>query len=149
MTQLARRVAGYSAGSLIAAGTSELAFVVVLGWLHGGTTWASAAGFVGGAIPNYVLNRRWAWSDRRGRDRKTEVALYTAVAVSTFLVSAVATHWAQVGARHVTSDHGWAVAMTAAAFLGVSGIFFVLKFVLYERVVFVPAPTRERRALPR
>lgn len=75
--------------------------------------------------------------------------LYAAVAVSTFLASAVVTHWAQIGARQLTTDHGWTVALTAAAFLGVSGVFFVLKFVLYERVVFMPSPSRDRRALPR
>lgn len=144
MTSLARRVVGYSAGSVIAAATSEAAFVVVLGWLHGGTTWASAAGFVGGAVPNYVLNRRWAWSDRRGRDRRSEIVLYATVAVTTFVASAVATHWAQLGARQLTSNHGWTVFLTALAFLGVSGVFFVLKFVLYERVVFVPAEPQRR-----
>lgn len=149
MTPLVRRVAGYSAGSVIAAATSEAAFVVVLGWLHGGTTWASAAGFVGGAIPNYILNRRWAWSDRRGRDRRTEILLYMCVAVATFLASAAITHWAQEGARQITSDHGWTVLLTALAFLGVSGVFFVLKFVLYERVVFVPPGRPERRPVRR
>jgi putative flippase GtrA len=149
VTSLGRRVAGYSAGSVIAAATSEAAFVVVLGWLHGGTTWASAAGFVGGAVPNYILNRRWAWSDRRGRDRRTEVLLYAFVAVTTFLASAFATHWAQEGARQATSDHGWTVFLTALAFLGVSGVFFVLKFVLYEHIVFVPSGTRERRPVTR
>ncbi|HUZ19681.1 MAG TPA: GtrA family protein [Acidimicrobiales bacterium] len=147
MTSLARRAAGYSAGSVIAAASSELAFVVVLGWLHGGTTWASAAGFVGGAIPNYILNRRWAWSDRRGRDRHSEILLYALVALSTFVASAVATHWAQEGARQATSSHTWTVVLTALAFLGVSGVFFILKFVLYERVVFVPG--EGRRPVPR
>lgn len=135
---LTRRIFGYSAGSVIAAATSEAAFVMVLGPLHAGTTWASAAGFFGGAVPNYILNRRWAWPDRRGRDRRTEIGLYAIVALATFLASAVATHWAEAGARHVTDDRGWTVVVTALAFLAVSGLFFVVKFVLYERVVFTP-----------
>ena len=133
-----RRIAGYSAGSVVAATTSELAFLVVLGWLHAGTTWASAAGFAGGAIPNYVLNRRWAWSERRGRDRRAEMVLYVIVALSTFAASAVATHWVERGARSVTGSHGWTVVLTGLAYLGVSGVLFVAKFVLYERVVFIP-----------
>lgn len=136
---LTRRIFGYSAGSVVAAATSEAAFIIVLGPLHGGTTWASAAGFVGGAVPNYILNRRWAWPDRRGRDRRTEIILYSVVALGTFLASAVATHWVEAGARHLTGDRGWTVVLTALAYLAVSGVFFVLKFVLYERVVFTPA----------
>jgi putative flippase GtrA len=139
---LARRFVGYSAGSVVATVTSELAFLATLGWLHAGTTWASAAGFVGGAVPNYILNRRWAWSGGRARDRRTEIALYMAVALSSFAASAVATHWAEVGARGVTTSHGWNVVMTGAAYLGVSAVFFLVKFVLYERVVFTPAANR-------
>lgn len=135
---LLRRIAGYSAGSVIATVASEAAFLVTLGWLHGGTTWASAAGFVGGAIPNYILNRRWAWSGERGRDRRTEVFLYLAVALSSFAASAVATHWVEQGARGLTADRGWTVVLTGLAYLGVSGVFFVVKFVLYERLVFIP-----------
>jgi putative flippase GtrA len=145
-TPLARRIFGYSAGSVIAAATSEASFVMVLGPLHGGTTWASAAGFIGGAVPNYILNRRWAWPDRRGRDRRTEIILYTVVALATFLASAVATHWAEAAARQVTDDGAWTVVLTAIAFLAVSGLFFVVKFVLYERVVFTPDGVEARSA---
>ena len=137
---LLRRVTGYSAGSVVAIVISEAAFAASLGWGHTGTTVASAVGFVGGAVPNYILNRRWAWRDRRGRDRRTEVLLYMAVALATFVVSAIATHWAEAAARHLTASSGGQVALTTAAFLVVSGVFFVLKFVIYETVVFTRAP---------
>jgi putative flippase GtrA len=137
---LLRRISGYSAGSVVAIVVSEAAFAASLGWGHTGTTVASAVGFVGGAVPNYVLNRRWAWRDRRGRDRRTEIILYMGVAVATFLVSAVVTHWAEGVARHLTVNGGGQVALTTAAFLGVSAVFFVLKFVIYETVVFTRAP---------
>jgi len=140
---LVRRITGYSAGSVVAIVISEAAFAAALGWAHTGTTLASAAGFIGGAMPNYILNRRWAWRDRRGRDRSTEILLYMAVALASFLVSAVATHWSEAGARHLTADRGSQVALTAVAFLVVSGVFFVLKFVIYETVVFTKAPDAE------
>jgi putative flippase GtrA len=137
---LARRLTGYSAGSVIAAAVGELAFVATFGWAHVGTTWATAAGFVAAAGPNYVLNRRWAWSDRGGRSRRAEVSLYLVVVMTSFAASAVATHWADIGAVQVSPDRAWQTFLVAASYLGVSGVFFVLKFVLYETVVFSPAP---------
>jgi putative flippase GtrA len=137
---LARRLTGYSAGSVIAAVTGELAFVATYGWAHAGTTWATAAGFVAAAVPNYVLNRRWAWSDRRGRDRRAEVSLYLVVVLTSFAASAVATHWADIGAVQASPDRAWQTFLVAAAYFGVSAVFFVLKFVLYETVVFSSAP---------
>lgn len=138
---LVRRVSGYSAGSVVAVIVSEAGFAAALGWAHSGTTVASAVGFVGGAVPNYVLNRRWAWRDRRGRDRRAEVILYMAVSLASFLVSAVVTHWAESGARRLVDDRGGQVALTTIAFLAVSAAFFVVKFVIYETLVFTKEPT--------
>jgi putative flippase GtrA len=144
---LVRRVTGYSAGSVIAMFTSELAFAGVFGYLHGGTAWASFAGFVGGAVPNYFLNRRWAWQDRKGRSRRQELILYFAVAIASFLVSIVVTDWAEGWARHLTTTHSIEVVLVAAAYLAVSGVFFVGKFVAYEFLVFTKGP--EERAAKR
>lgn len=143
--RFARRVGGYSAGSVVAAVTSEAAFTGAYGWGHAGTVWASAAGFVGGAVPNYILNRRWAWPDRRTDHRLREALRYGIVSLVTFLASAVATHYAERQADGFTVDHGWRVALVAAAFLGVSAVFFVLKFVLYQRLVFT-GPSAPRGA---
>jgi putative flippase GtrA len=134
---MVRRLTGYSAGSAVAATLGELAFVLTYGWAHAGTTWASAAGFVAAAVPNYMLNRRWAWGDRRGRSRRAEAALYVAVALSSFVAAAIGTHWAKLGAVRLFPQSGWQTAVVATAYLGVSGVFFLVKFVLYERVVFV------------
>jgi putative flippase GtrA len=137
---LVRRITGYSAGSVVAIIVSEAAFAAALGWGHTGTTIASACGFVGGAVPNYILNRRWAWRDRRGRDRKSELVLYMIVSLASFLVSAFVTHWAETAARHVTADGRGQVAITTLAYLVVSAVFFVVKFVIYETVVFRKHP---------
>ncbi len=51
-------------------------------------------------------------------------------------MSAVATHWAEIGARHLTAVRGWQVVLITAAYLGVSAVFFAVKFVIYEVVVF-------------
>jgi putative flippase GtrA len=138
---LVRRFAGYGLGSVVAAATSELAFVIAYAFLHTGTVGASAFGFVGGAIPNYILNRRWAWHDRTGRSRRSEIVLYSAVSLVSFAVSVVVTRAAEDWARHLTPDKTWRVLMIAAAYLASSGIIFLLKFVLYDLIVFTKGPS--------
>ena len=144
---LLQRATGYSAGSLIAAATSEVAFAVAYGWGHSGTTLASAAGFFGGAVPNYILNRRWAWrEDRRGRSFRAELFLYFAISLASFAVSAITTGWAEDRARALTFSEGWQVVLVALAFLAVSAVFFIGKFVAYEVIVFTKASSPERVA---
>jgi putative flippase GtrA len=136
--RLTQRILGYSAGSVIAAATSELAFLAAYGPGGAGPALASAAGFVGGAVPNYFLNRRWAWSDRRGRRRRSEVALYAAVALVSYGASVVVTRATASWARRAVGTHGERVLLVGGAYLAVSGVFFVVKFVLYHVVVFTP-----------
>lgn len=135
-----RKITGYSAGSVVAVVVSEAAFAATLGWGHTGTGMASLAGFVGGAVPNYILNRRWAWRDHRGRNRRTEIALYMAVSLASFLTSWVITHYAELGARHLTQSGGGRVALVTLAYLGVSAVFFVVKYVIYDTLVFKKHP---------
>jgi putative flippase GtrA len=138
---LVRRFAGYGLGSVIAAATSEMAFVIAYAFLHAGTVGASLAGFVGGAVPNYFLNRRWAWQDRRGRSRRIEVLLYSAVSIVSFVISVVMTRAAERWARHLTQDKTWRVLMIAGAYLAASGIVFLAKFVMYDLFVFTKGPS--------
>lgn len=149
---LTRRITGYSAGSVVAIIISEAAFAIALGWGHTGATAATAIAFVAGAVPNYVLNRRWAWRDRRGRDRRTEILLYMSVAVATFIVAAFATNWAEKGATHLTPNKTWQVLLVTCAYLGVSALFFVVKFLIYETFVFTkkhePEAAPEAAAAP-
>ena len=145
---LARKITGYCLGSIVAAVTSEAAFAVTYGWGHAGTTWASAAGFVGGAVPNYILNRRWVWPDRRASSRTRELSRYAAVSLTAVVSAALITHWAESAARWFTADQGWRVALTAAAYLATSGLLFVAKFVLYERLVFSPGLAGSKRSAP-
>ncbi len=64
------------------------------------------------------------------------------MALASFAASVVATHWAEDWARHLTDDRGWRVVLMAVAYLAVSGVFFLAKFVLYELLVFTPGASR-------
>jgi putative flippase GtrA len=135
-TRLGVRFGRYTLGSVVAVVSSEIAFVLCFGSGLLGTTASSAVAFVAGAIPNYVLNRSWAWG-RRGRVRiGREVVLYALVSLTSFGASALATGWASNVAPHVTDSHALRTALVAGAYLATYGLLFLAKFVVFQVVIF-------------
>lgn len=140
--RLAIRATKSLIGSVVATIVSEITFASCYGFGLLGTTACSAVAFVAGAIPNYILNRQWAWQ-RRGRVRVgREVVLYLVVSVVSFAASAVATGAMNHKAHRITSDHLLKVALVSGAYLMTYVVLFGVKFALYEWVIFVdPSPT--------
>jgi putative flippase GtrA len=133
---LMARIGKYTTGSVVAAVTSEIVFLVMFGPLGAWSSVSTIVAFLAGAIPNYVLNRRWAWQ-RTGRAHRKEVALYVAVVAGSLLVTMAFTF---VGARfaHRLFDHRSAQTLfVGAVYMFATGVVFVRKFVLFNRFVFI------------
>jgi putative flippase GtrA len=125
----------YSASSVIAGAISEFAFLACY-WLGTAPMVASVVAFAAGAVPNYVLNRRWAWR-RKGRpDRTRELLPYVVIVVITAAAAALITTAADHWLRDRIDSHALQTVLVSAAFLGTYGVMFVLKFVLFDRLVF-------------
>ncbi len=138
-SRLGVRFGRYTLGSVVALASSEVAFVVCYGTALLGTTASSAVAFIAGAIPNYVLNRSWAWG-RRGRVRVgREVVLYAVVSLVSWAASAVATGWMNHFASHLTTSHNLHTALVAGAYLATYGVLFVAKFVAFQVAIFPDA----------
>jgi putative flippase GtrA len=149
---LMARIGKYTTGSVVAVIASEVTFLVVFGSGVRSSV-STVAAFLAGAIPNYFLNRRWAWQ-RTGRAHRREVALYLAVIGLGLLVTMVFTF---VGARiaHRLFEHRDAQTLfVGAIYLFASGVTFVMKFVLFNRYVFIDheapdsSPEASRRSNP-
>lgn len=120
---------------MLATAVSQGTFVVLL-WLGMITPLAAAAGFLGGAIPNFFLARTWAWG-RKGKPQvKHELLPYVAVIGIAGCVS--------VGLTTLTSWLTEPLALTGVvriivldvAFLTSYALVFVMKFALLDRFVF-------------
>jgi putative flippase GtrA len=127
--------ARYSASSIVAGVISELAFVICY-WIGTAPMPASVIAFVAGALPNYVLNRRWAWGRTGRADRARELLPYTIIVIVTAAVAALVTTAADHWLRARIESHAAQTALVSAAFLGTYGVMFILKFVLFDRYVF-------------
>ena len=133
----------YTVGSVIAAVTSLVVFAVAFG-LGLGNVPANVLAFVAGAVPNWILNRSWAWQ-RTGRVHVLrEIVLYAIVSVLSLAASSAATGWANHEAPSVTPNHVLQVLLVACAYIATYGVLFVAKYVIYELVVFTGPERRSR-----
>ena len=132
---LGGRITRYALGSVIALLTSIVVFALL--YVMGvGTTACSVAAFVAGAVPNWILNRRWAWKVRGRVAFGREILGYVVVSVLALVFSSVATGLTNNWVRSIPAHHGIRVALVTAAYVAVQAILFVAKFIAYEHWVF-------------
>jgi putative flippase GtrA len=152
-TPLAGRMTRYALGSVVAAISSAVTFALAY-VLGAGTTVCSISAFVAGAIPNWILNRRWAWQ-RRGRLHfGREIVGYIAISIVSLVSTSAATAWASHHVGWIPQHYGLRAAALTATYMFVVAILFVVKFVLYEFWIFqdrsrVRAAFRSLRQVPR
>jgi putative flippase GtrA len=131
----------YTGASVIAGVISEAVFVVAY-WFGAVPLVASLLAFVAGSVPNYLMNRYWAWQ-RRGRpDRMREILPYAMIIVVTALTAILVTTAADRWVRDHVTAHPVQVILVSAAFLATYGTMFILKFVLFDRFIFVDRAAR-------
>ncbi|MDQ6606840.1 MAG: GtrA family protein [Actinomycetota bacterium] len=135
----------YALGSVIALLTSIVIFALLY-VLGASTTACSIGAFLAGAVPNWILNRRWAWKIKGRVAWGREIVGYVAVSAVALVSSSLATAWTQDRVQSVPAHHGIRVALVTASYVAVQAILFAAKFVVYEHWVFA-GRSRVRAAL--
>ncbi len=137
----------YFTGSVVATVSSEVVFVLLYGVVAMGTIWASVLSWLAGAVPNFWLNRNWAWQ-RTGRPSlRHEVLPYAVIIVTTLVLATIATGLADRWLHEQGTSSSVRVVLVAAVFLGVYVAVFVVRFFLLERLFGrLPHPQQERPA---
>jgi putative flippase GtrA len=129
------RITRYALGSVVALLTSVVVFALL--YVAGvGTTADSIAAFVAGAVPNWILNRRWAWRVEGRVAFGREIVGYVAVSALALVLSSLATGWTNHLVRSIPAHHGIRVALVTLSYVFVQGVLFVAKFIAYEHWVF-------------
>ncbi|MBV8990256.1 MAG: GtrA family protein [Solirubrobacterales bacterium] len=145
---LVRKITRYAVGSVLALVTSIVTFALL--YVAGaGTTACSVTAFVAGAVPNWILNRRWAWEISGRVAFLREVVGYVTVSVLALVAASAATGWTQRQVQSIPAHHGIRVALVTTAYVAVQGVLFGAKFLIYEHWVFsgrsLRAALRSRR----
>jgi putative flippase GtrA len=127
----------YAVGSVIAFALSNIFFAVVY-WRTDMPVAASVAGFIAGAIPNWILNRRWAWQ-QTGRPPAKQIVTYALVSAVVLVTTSLATKWINHEVAyvwHVQRGTGLRLLIVTAAYVAVTVVLFFAKFAVYEFWVF-------------
>jgi putative flippase GtrA len=154
-TPFSAKMTKYALSSVIAFLLSVMAFPLVY-WADGGqTTVATVVAFFAAAIPNWIMNRRWAWQ-QTGRAPKKQMISYAAVSAFVLFVTAFATgrtnYWVKHDA-HIANHHGLRLLIVTGSFVLVTVVLFFTKFAIYEFLIFRnrrsdPEPPDQDEALP-
>lgn len=133
----AAKVTKYAIGSVIALVTSIVVFAVAYVMLGGHPTTCSVLAFFAGAIPNWILNRRWAWKITGRADFLREIVAYIAISGVVLVASSLGTSAMQSWVKaNVAPHHGIRVILVTAAYVFVQAVLFVVKFLVYDKWVF-------------
>jgi putative flippase GtrA len=142
----AGKMTRYAIGSVVALATSVVVFAI-MDWLGIHTAIDSAAAFIAGAIPNWVLNRKWAWKMTDRADFMREIVAYIVISLvvwgASSWVTGLTQHWVD---NNVSKGTGLRVILVTASYVAVQAVFFVVKFVIYDKWVFA-GRSRVRAAL--
>jgi putative flippase GtrA len=131
------RLFRYTTGSVVALVVSEIVLLTAYGVAGLPTVIATVLAFLAGAVPNWVLNRRWAWARSDRANLRREVLPYATIVVASLVLATGFTAAADRLARVLTDSVALRSAFVGAAYLLTSFVMFVGKFVLFDRVVFV------------
>jgi putative flippase GtrA len=126
----------YAAGSLVAAGCSEVALVAAYAVFGFGARTAAILAWAAGAVPNYVLNRRWAWKQRGPASFLRETLPYWAITLSTAVLAVTATTLADDWVRRAVAGRGEQSLLLGLVYLAAYGFVFALKYFLFDNLVF-------------
>jgi putative flippase GtrA len=135
----------YGAGSVVAFVTSVVVYYVSFSFAHLGAIGSTWVAFVAGAVPNWILNRRWAW-EKRGREGVArESALYVLVSIVSLVASSAATKATALAVVH--TSHTARDLLVTFSYMASVVVLSVLKYLVYDRFVFVDR-RRSRAAAP-
>lgn len=127
----------YSAVSVVGVAIAE-SVILLCTWAFGlsGIVANTIACFVGTPV-SYQLNRKWAWGLSGRSHLWSEIVPFWTLTIAGFLASTGTTQWAD----SVTHSHNITGALRSLAIIGASlfgwGVIWVIKFLIFNRFVFV------------
>ncbi len=145
-SRLARLFTRFAAGTAVSTVCSQLAFVLMFGFIAASATVSGAVAFVAGAVPNFLIHRYWTWRRSGPVGIRGELMPYLVVIIFSGLVAIGITAGVDRLIGETINDRALRTVVVAVAFNASYLPLFILKFALLDRLVFGTDEAKRRRA---
>jgi putative flippase GtrA len=126
----------YSMASAVAVVLS-LSLLVLFNGVLGWSAWVSSTLATALAtIPNYVMNRSWAWGKTGRSHLMKEVVPFWALAFIGWGLSTISVHAMEGYAKHHQFSHALSTFSVAVVYLAAFGVLWIGKFIFFNKVLF-------------
>ena len=130
----------YTLVSVISVAVSQVAFAGAYNLLEWTAKSSSVLATSVGAVPSYILNRRWAWGKTGKSHLWKEIVPFWAIA----FLGLVFSTWSSDFAETYVRDHNYSLAVerlaVQGAYFGAFAILWVGKFIVFNKLIFVQDP---------
>lgn len=132
-----RKLFRYSVASVVALAVSEICLGIFAGVLRMSAIPASTLATAIAAVPNYYLNRQWAWGKSGRSHLMKEVVPFWALAFLGWAVSTYAVWAMERIALHHHYTHLEKTLAEEIVYVAAFGVLWVGKFIIFNKVMFV------------
>jgi len=132
------RLARYAATSGVAFAVSEMTLLILYGLDLTTATVAALLASLAGTVPSYLLSRYWIWREAARERVLRQVILYWIVSIGCIALTSLLTG---ALASFAPAGHPFHLLVVAIGYPIVMLTFWLIKFVIYQRVIFRTAPT--------
>lgn len=139
--RLIARLGQFAVGSVVSTIVSQATLTGFYYWGHATALESSAAAFIAGAIPAFLINWHWTWSRNGKPSLLTELLPYFLITFTGGLAATGLTTLADKLINPLIEGRGGRSLVLDCAYLGSYGVFVLVKFTLLDRLM-----TRKRRS---
>lgn len=127
----------YMAVSAITVAVSQVALFTLYAGMHWTARSSNVLACIIGGVPSYYLNRRWTWGKTGPSHFLKELVPFWALAFIGLVFSTWTATFAETWAHDLVDSRLAQAMIINAAVIGAFGVLWVVKFVIFNKVLFV------------
>lgn len=132
-----QKLVKYSVASIVAVVISEICLVIFNGVI-GMSAWVSSSLATAiAALPNYYMNRQWAWGKNGRSHIWKEVVPFWALAFLGWALSTYSVYLTEQYDKQHHISHLWTTTSVAVVYIAAFGVLWVAKFIIFNKLLFV------------